>query len=68
MSISGDALKPVSCLPELMTIAMMEARGVTTMTPTRLGWMYSPWAGAGYGARFLPRVGEIVVIDFDEGY
>lgn len=27
----------------------------------------SPWAGAGYGARFLPRVGEIVVIDFFDG-
>ncbi|WP_217487388.1 type VI secretion system Vgr family protein, partial [Acinetobacter oleivorans] len=24
----------------------------------------TPWAGEGYGARFLPRVGEIVVIDF----
>ncbi|MDS7958785.1 MULTISPECIES: type VI secretion system Vgr family protein [unclassified Acinetobacter] len=27
----------------------------------------TPWAGAGYGARFLPRVGEIVVIDFFDG-
>ena len=27
----------------------------------------TPWAGEGYGARFLPRVGEIVVIDFFEG-
>ncbi|WP_182004063.1 DUF2345 domain-containing protein [Acinetobacter lactucae] len=27
----------------------------------------TPWAGAGYGARFLPRVDEIVVIDFFDG-
>ncbi len=26
-----------------------------------------PWAGEGYGARFLPRIGEIVVIDFFDG-
>ncbi|MEX5538808.1 phage baseplate assembly protein V, partial [Pseudomonas syringae] len=26
-----------------------------------------PWAGEGYGARFLPRVGEIVVVDFFDG-
>ncbi|WP_224964315.1 type VI secretion system Vgr family protein [Acinetobacter guillouiae] len=25
------------------------------------------WAGEGYGARFLPRIGEIVVIDFFDG-
>ncbi|MGQ9373080.1 type VI secretion system Vgr family protein [Acinetobacter tandoii] len=25
------------------------------------------WAGEGYGARFLPRIGEIVVIDFFQG-
>ncbi|MBF7694331.1 type VI secretion system tip protein VgrG, partial [Acinetobacter sp. FNA3] len=27
----------------------------------------TPWAGEGYGARFLPRVGEIVVVDFFDG-
>ncbi|WP_287911811.1 type VI secretion system Vgr family protein [Acinetobacter sp.] len=27
----------------------------------------TPWAGEGYGARFLPRVGEVVVIDFFDG-
>lgn len=27
----------------------------------------TPWAGKGYGARFQPRIGEIVVIDFFEG-
>ncbi len=27
----------------------------------------TPWAGEGYGARFHPRIGEIVVIDFFEG-
>ncbi|MCX5468557.1 type VI secretion system Vgr family protein [Acinetobacter nematophilus] len=27
----------------------------------------TPWAGEGYGARFLPRVGEIVAVDFFEG-
>lgn len=27
----------------------------------------TPWAGEGYGVRFHPRVGEIVVIDFFEG-
>ncbi|OTG79325.1 type VI secretion system protein [Acinetobacter sp. ANC 5054] len=25
------------------------------------------WAGEGYGARFLPRIGEIVVVDFFDG-
>ncbi len=27
----------------------------------------TPWAGEGYGARFHPRIGEIVAIDFFEG-
>lgn len=27
----------------------------------------TPWAGEGYGASFLPRIGEIVVIDFFDG-
>ncbi|MBV6597105.1 DUF2345 domain-containing protein, partial [Acinetobacter baumannii] len=27
----------------------------------------TPWAGEGYGARLLPRIGEIVVIDFFNG-
>ncbi|WP_336931869.1 type VI secretion system Vgr family protein [Acinetobacter bereziniae] len=27
----------------------------------------TPWAGEGYGARFLPRVGELVVVDFFAG-
>ncbi|WP_168526504.1 type VI secretion system Vgr family protein [Acinetobacter sp. A3] len=27
----------------------------------------TPWAGEGYGARFHPRIGEIVVVDFFEG-
>jgi len=27
----------------------------------------TPWAGEGFGARFLPRVGEMVVIDFFDG-
>jgi len=27
----------------------------------------TPWAGDGYGARFLPRIGEVVVIDFFDG-
>lgn len=27
----------------------------------------TPWAGEGYGARFHPRIGEIVVLDFFEG-
>ncbi|MDO6642599.1 type VI secretion system Vgr family protein [Acinetobacter guillouiae] len=27
----------------------------------------TPWAGVGYGARFLPRAGETVVIDFFDG-
>ena len=29
--------------------------------------MLTPWAGEGYGARFLPRINEIVVIDFFDG-
>jgi len=27
----------------------------------------TPWAGEGYGTRFLPRIGEVVVIDFFDG-
>ncbi|QHH94956.1 type VI secretion system tip protein VgrG [Acinetobacter gyllenbergii] len=27
----------------------------------------TPWAGEGFGVRFLPRIGEIVVIDFFDG-
>ncbi len=27
----------------------------------------TPWAGEGYGVRFLPRIGEIVVVDFFDG-
>ncbi|MFW1643250.1 type VI secretion system Vgr family protein [Acinetobacter guillouiae] len=27
----------------------------------------TPWAGESYGARFLPRIGEVVVIDFFDG-
>ncbi|KAF1024449.1 MAG: Actin cross-linking toxin VgrG1 [Acinetobacter bereziniae] len=27
----------------------------------------TPWAGEGYGARFLPRVGEVVMISFSDG-
>ncbi|WP_151767077.1 type VI secretion system Vgr family protein [Acinetobacter oleivorans] len=27
----------------------------------------TPWAGEGYGARFLPRIGEVVAIDFFDG-
>lgn len=27
----------------------------------------TPWAGEGFGARFLPRIGELVVIDFFNG-
>ncbi|ENX42053.1 hypothetical protein F887_02452 [Acinetobacter sp. NIPH 2100] len=29
--------------------------------------LLTPWAGEGYGARFLPRIDEIVVIDFFDG-
>ena len=38
-------------------------------TDTDSAWVdvLTPWAGEGYGARFLPRVGEIVVIDFFDG-
>ena len=38
-------------------------------TDTDSAWVdvLTPWAGEGFGARFLPRVGEIVAIDFFEG-
>jgi|GEM_PF-63874 len=29
--------------------------------------LLTPWAGDGYGVRFLPRVGEIVMISFSDG-
>ncbi|RLL38723.1 type VI secretion system tip protein VgrG [Acinetobacter cumulans] len=38
-------------------------------TDTDSAWVdvLTPWAGDGYGARFLPRIDEIVVIDFFDG-
>ncbi|WP_167514214.1 type VI secretion system Vgr family protein [Acinetobacter cumulans] len=38
-------------------------------TDTDSAWVdvLTPWAGEGYGARFLPRIDEIVVIDFFDG-
>ncbi|MDC4329336.1 type VI secretion system Vgr family protein [Acinetobacter baumannii] len=38
-------------------------------TDTDSAWVdvLTPWAGEGYGARFLPRKDEIVVIDFFDG-
>ncbi|MDC4392345.1 type VI secretion system tip protein VgrG [Acinetobacter baumannii] len=41
----------------------------TNNNDTDSAWIdvLTPWAGEGYGARFLPRVGEIVVIDFFNG-
>ena len=38
-------------------------------TDTDSAWVdvLTPWAGEGYGARFLPRAGETVVIDFFDG-
>ncbi|MDC4494951.1 type VI secretion system tip protein VgrG [Acinetobacter baumannii] len=38
-------------------------------TETDSAWVdvLTPWAGEGYGARFLPRKDEIVVIDFFDG-
>ncbi|MDH2497300.1 type VI secretion system Vgr family protein [Acinetobacter baumannii] len=41
----------------------------TNNNDTDSAWIdvLTPWAGEGYGARFLPRIGEIVVIDFFNG-
>ncbi|HFG7019279.1 TPA: type VI secretion system Vgr family protein, partial [Acinetobacter baumannii] len=41
----------------------------TNNNDTDSAWVdvLTPWAGEGYGARFLPRIGEIVVIDFFNG-
>ncbi|MDH2636006.1 type VI secretion system Vgr family protein [Acinetobacter nosocomialis] len=41
----------------------------TNNNDTDSAWIdvLTPWAGEGYGARFLPRVGEIVVINFFNG-
>uniref|UniRef100_UPI002583AB4F DUF2345 domain-containing protein n=1 Tax=uncultured Acinetobacter sp. TaxID=165433 RepID=UPI002583AB4F len=36
-------------------------------TDSAWGDVLTPWAGEGYGARFLPRVGELVVIQFYNG-
>ncbi|WP_111885354.1 type VI secretion system Vgr family protein [Acinetobacter sp. CFCC 11171] len=36
-------------------------------TDSAWGDVLTPWAGEGYGARFLPRINEIVVIDFFDG-
>ena len=40
----------------------------TNNNDTDSAWVdvLTPWAGEGYGARFLPRVNEIVVVDFFE--
>ncbi|TCM70912.1 type VI secretion system secreted protein VgrG [Acinetobacter calcoaceticus] len=41
----------------------------SNLNDTDSAWVdvLTPWAGEGYGARFLPRIGEIVVIDFFDG-
>ncbi|MBD2849844.1 type VI secretion system tip protein TssI/VgrG [Acinetobacter baumannii] len=41
----------------------------TNNNDTDSAWIdvLTPWGGEGYGARFLPRIGEIVVIDFFNG-
>ncbi|KMV00673.1 type VI secretion system tip protein VgrG [Acinetobacter schindleri] len=41
----------------------------TNDSDTDSAWVdvLTPWAGEGYGVRFLPRIGEIVVIDFFDG-
>ncbi|WP_436462718.1 type VI secretion system Vgr family protein [Acinetobacter seifertii] len=41
----------------------------TNNNDTDSAWIdvLTPWAGEGYGARFLPRISEIVVIDFFNG-
>lgn len=41
----------------------------TNNSDTDSAWVdvLTPWAGEGYGARFLPRKDEIVVIDFFDG-
>ncbi|GAB3050492.1 type VI secretion system Vgr family protein [Acinetobacter apis] len=41
----------------------------SNLSDTDSAWVdvLTPWAGEGYGARFLPRVGEMVVIDFFDG-
>ncbi len=41
----------------------------TNNNDTDSAWVdvLTPWAGEGYGARFLPRIGEIVVVDFFDG-
>ncbi|MCU7696981.1 type VI secretion system tip protein VgrG [Acinetobacter sp. AYS6] len=41
----------------------------TNNTDTDSAWVdvLTPWAGEGYGARFLPRKDEIVVVDFFDG-
>ncbi|HCA5148140.1 TPA: type VI secretion system tip protein VgrG [Acinetobacter baumannii] len=41
----------------------------TNNNDTDSAWVdvLTPWAGEGYGARFLPRIGEIVVINFFNG-
>ncbi|EXI39886.1 rhs element Vgr family protein [Acinetobacter baumannii 846928] len=41
----------------------------TNNNDTDSAWIdvLTPWAGEGYGAQFLPRIGEIVVIDFFNG-
>lgn len=41
----------------------------TNLNDTDSAWVdvLTPWAGEGYGARFLPRIDEIVVIDFFDG-
>ncbi|EMG9616813.1 type VI secretion system Vgr family protein [Acinetobacter baumannii] len=41
----------------------------TNNNDTDSAWIdvLTPWAGEGYGVRFLPRIGEIVVIDFFNG-
>ncbi|MCZ3155497.1 type VI secretion system tip protein VgrG [Acinetobacter baumannii] len=46
-----------------------DGRAGTNNNDTDSAWIdvLTPWAGEGYGARFLPRIGEIVVINFFNG-
>jgi uncharacterized protein involved in type VI secretion and phage assembly len=67
MSMNGGESKFVFCLLEIRIMHMMVAQVPMRMTDSAWVDVLTPWAGEGYGARFLPRVGELVVIDFFDG-
>ncbi len=62
MSMNGDVLRYVFYLP--VVNHGHDGGAGSNDNDTDSAWVdvLTPWAGEGYGARFLPRIGEVVVL------